>query len=83
MAVYRHMEVDIPKERVTIEKQSNGKPALVKYVLAAPYDRERDTRARREQRLAINVLAALQKCIQLHNMRRYSQAFWKNSLMNM
>lgn len=41
MAVYRHMEVDIPKERVTIEKQSNGKPALVKYVLAAPYDREK------------------------------------------
>lgn len=35
------MEVDIPKERVTIEKQSNGKPALVKYVLAAPYDREK------------------------------------------
>lgn len=41
MAVYRHMEVDLPKERVTIEKQGDGKPVLVKYVLAAPYDREK------------------------------------------
>ena len=41
MAVYRYFEVDIPKERVTIEKQKNGKPALIKYVLQAPYDREK------------------------------------------
>ncbi len=30
MAVYRTLEVDIPKERVTIERQKNGKPALLK-----------------------------------------------------
>lgn len=41
MAVFRNIEVDIPRERVTIEKQSNGKPALVKYVIEAPYDREK------------------------------------------
>lgn len=41
MAVYRHLVVDIPKERVTIEAQSDGKPSLVKYVLEAPYDREK------------------------------------------
>ena len=39
MAVYRNLVVDIPKERVTIEKQNGGKPALIKYVLEAPYDR--------------------------------------------
>lgn len=41
MAVYRYFEVDIPKERVTIERQKNGNPALIKYVLQAPYDREK------------------------------------------
>ena len=41
MAVFRNIEVDIPKERVTIEKQSDGKPALIKYVIEAPYDREK------------------------------------------
>lgn len=41
MAVFRNIEVDIPRERVTIEKQSNGKPALIKYVIEAPYDREK------------------------------------------
>ena len=41
MAVYRYFEVDIPKERVTIERQKDGKPALIKYVLQAPYDREK------------------------------------------
>lgn len=41
MAVYRNLVVDIPKEHVTIERQSDGKPALVKYVLEAPYDREK------------------------------------------
>ena len=41
MAVYRTLEVDIPKERVTIEKQKNGKPALIKYVIEAPYNREK------------------------------------------
>lgn len=41
MAVYRNLVVDIPKEHVTIERQSNGKPALIKYVLAAPYDKEK------------------------------------------
>lgn len=34
MAVFRNMEVDIPKSHVTIERQKNGKPALVKYVIA-------------------------------------------------
>lgn len=41
MAVLRHIEVEIPKEKVTIERQSGGKPALIKYVLEAPYDREK------------------------------------------
>lgn len=41
MSVYRNIVVDIPKGHVTIEKQSGGKPALVKYVLEAPYDREK------------------------------------------
>lgn len=41
MAVYRTLEVDIPKERVTIERQKNGKPALIKYVIEAPYNREK------------------------------------------
>lgn len=41
MAVYRNLIVDIPKEHVTIERQSDGKPALVKYVLEAPYDRKK------------------------------------------
>ena len=38
MAVYRYLKVDIPKEHVTIERQSDGKPALIKYVLEAPYN---------------------------------------------
>lgn len=41
MAVYRNLIVDIPKEHVTIERQSDGKPALIKYVLEAPYDKEK------------------------------------------
>ena len=41
MAVFRNLVVDIPKERVTIERQSGGRPALIKYVLEAPYDREK------------------------------------------
>ena len=41
MSVYRNIIVDIPKGHVTIEKQSGGKPALVKYVLEAPYDKEK------------------------------------------
>ncbi len=36
--VYRNLVVDIPKEHVTIERQRDGKPALIKYVLEAPYD---------------------------------------------
>ncbi len=36
--VYRNLVVDIPKEHVTIERQKDGKPALIKYVLEAPYD---------------------------------------------
>lgn len=41
MAVYRNLEVDIPKSHITIERQKNGKPALIKYVLAAPFNREK------------------------------------------
>ena len=41
MSVYRNIVVDIPKGHVTIERQSGGKPALVKYVLEAPYDKDR------------------------------------------
>ncbi len=39
MAVYRDFEVDIPKNRVTIEKQKDGKPALIKYVIEAPFNK--------------------------------------------
>lgn len=41
MSVYRNIIADIPKGHVTIEKQSGGKPALVKYVLEAPYNKEK------------------------------------------
>ena len=41
MTVYRNLIFDIPKDRVTIEKQKNGKPALIKYVIEAPYNREK------------------------------------------
>lgn len=41
MSVYRNIIVDIPKSHVTIERQGDGKPALVKYVLEAPYDRDK------------------------------------------
>ncbi len=41
MTVYRTLQVDIPKSRVTIEKQKNGKPALIKYVIEAPFNREK------------------------------------------
>ena len=41
MAVFRYLEVDIPKERVTIERQKDGNPALIKFVLEAPYDRDK------------------------------------------
>lgn len=39
MAVYRDLIVDIPKTRVTIEKQKDGKPALIKYVIEAPFNK--------------------------------------------
>ncbi len=35
------MEIPGIKGRITIERQRSGKPALVKYVLEAPYDREK------------------------------------------
>lgn len=41
MAVRRDLEVDIPKSHVTIERQKNGKPALIKYVIEAPFNREK------------------------------------------
>ena len=41
MAVYKDIKVDIPKEHVTIERCKNGKPAMIKYVLSARYDREK------------------------------------------
>lgn len=41
MAVYRELKVDIPKSHVTIEKQKNGMPALIKYVIEAPFNREK------------------------------------------
>lgn len=41
MAVYRNIKIAIPKEHVTIERQKNGSPALIKYVLAAPYNRKK------------------------------------------
>lgn len=40
MAVYRNILVSIPDSHVTIEKQKNG-PALIKYVLEAPYNRKK------------------------------------------
>ena len=41
MAVYKDLKVDIPKEHVTIESCKDGKPALIKYVLSAVYDRNK------------------------------------------
>lgn len=41
MAVYKNLKVDIPKEHVIIENRKDGKPALVKYVLSAVYDRQK------------------------------------------
>ncbi len=41
MAVYRNIQVPIPSSRVTIERQSGGRPALIKYVLEAPYNRDK------------------------------------------
>lgn len=41
MAVIRNIKVDIPKSHITIERQSGGRPALIKYVLEAPYNREK------------------------------------------
>ena len=41
MAVFWTYKVAIPKEHVTIERQKNGKPARIKYVIAAPYNREK------------------------------------------
>ena len=41
MAVYRDIKVEIPKEHVTIERQKGGKPALIKYVLSAKFNREK------------------------------------------
>jgi hypothetical protein len=41
MAVCKNIEVTIPKEHITIEKQKDGKPALIKYVLEAPYNRKK------------------------------------------
>ncbi len=39
MAVYWDRRVEIPKEHVVRERQANGAPALVKYVLSSRYDR--------------------------------------------
>lgn len=41
MTVYRNLIFDIPKDRVTIERRNDGKPALIKYVIEAPYNREK------------------------------------------
>ncbi len=41
MSVYRDLAVDIPGEHVVIEKRRDGSPAVIKYVLAAPYDRKK------------------------------------------
>lgn len=41
MAVYKYIQVPVPKERVTVEKQKDNKPALVLYVLSAKYDRDK------------------------------------------
>lgn len=38
MAVYWDRRVEIPKERVVRERQANGAPALVKYVLSSHWD---------------------------------------------
>ena len=41
MAVFWTYKVAIPKEHITIERQKDGKPARIKYVIAAPYNREK------------------------------------------
>ena len=39
MAVYRDFEVDIPKNRVTIEKQKGGKLTLIKNIIESPFNK--------------------------------------------
>ena len=41
MSVYRGIQVHIPESHVTIERQSGGRPSLIKYVLEAPYNRDK------------------------------------------
>lgn len=41
MAVFKDLVVDIPKSHVTVERQKDGKPALIKYVIEAPFNRQK------------------------------------------
>ena len=72
MAVYRHIEVDIPSERVTIEKQSNGKPALIKYVLEAPYDKAKGYAKPKRTTIGHQCLGSVTK---MHPTTQYAEVF--------
>lgn len=72
MAVYRYLEVDIPKEHVTIEKQKDGKPALIKYVLAAPYDREKGYARPKRSTIGHQIPGSLTK---MHPTSQYAEIF--------
>lgn len=72
MAVYRHLVVDIPTERVTIESQSGGKPALIKYVLEAPYDREKGYAKPRRTTIGHQCVGSKTK---MHPTSQYAEVF--------
>ncbi len=72
MAVYRQFEVDIPKEHVTIEKQNDGKPALIKYVIEAPYDREKGYARPKRATIGHQIPGSLTK---MHPTTQYMEIF--------
>lgn len=71
MSVYYQYEVDIPKERVTIERQNEG-PALIKYVLAAPYDRAKGYARPKRTTIGRQVVGSLTK---MHPTSQYKDIF--------
>lgn len=72
MAVYRNMEVDIPKSHVTIEKQKNGKPALIKYVIEAPFNREKGYPEPKRTTIGHQCVGSLTK---MHPTTQYKEIF--------
>lgn len=72
MAVYYQYQVDIPKEHVTIERQSDGKPALIKYVLSAPYDRSKGYACPKRTIIGHQVIGSVTK---MHPTTQYRDIF--------